>query len=99
MPPLLASMNYELEQIPSSERYLNDDNVVVNCLHAPAACLAARRGEAGKRNLVLFTIEGFPESFRRQGTFLRVPAGYLAIRGAMDQVAAVPILESCAICP
>lgn len=52
-PPLLASMNYALEQIPSSERYLND-NVVVNCLHAPAACLAAQRGHSAEPSLSSF---------------------------------------------
>lgn len=87
-PPLLASMNYELAQIPSSERYLNN-NVVVNCLHAPAACLAARRGETDRRNWVMFTNEVLPESFRRLGTCLRLPASYLAIHAAIEQVAAV----------
>jgi hypothetical protein len=88
-PPLLASMNYELEQVPSNERHLNND-VVVNCLHAPTARLAARRGAVDRRNWVMFANEDLPESLIHLGTLLRLPASYLAIRAALDQVAAVP---------
>jgi hypothetical protein len=83
---LLTSMGFELEDVPSDVRDF-DDPLVVNCMHAPATRLAAKRGPMEGLPWVIVVANELPASFQNPGEIIRLPASCGALRAACERVA------------
>lgn len=83
---LLTSMGFELEDVPCATREFGDP-LVVNCTHAPAARLAARRSPTESCPWVIVVDNELPAAFQKWGEIIRLPASYGALWAACDKIA------------
>ena len=88
----LTSMGFELEDVPSDVRDF-EDPLVVNCMHAPATRLAAKRGPTDGLPWVIVVSNELPEAFQNGAEIIRLPASCGALRAACERVAAASGVE------